>query len=101
MHRHWKWYIAPLNSHTNEVISRNLPEENMQRDVACKHGVEPCLWECPRSIVTFLMKSRTELALKFKILNREGNGQIRDCTNLYVKIKRKPAPAPAPATATI
>ena len=32
------WFIEPIGEHTNQVLSRELPEENAQRDLVDKEG---------------------------------------------------------------
>ncbi len=90
--RNYIWLIEPLDSHTNEVISREVPEENFSRGVICEDGISHnlYLWECDYRIVATLIGSKRDLDLKFRIFNRCGNGQIRDCAFLFKKAQETP-----------
>lgn len=44
--RNFIWYLEPLNPHTNEVIGKNVGEENAQEDVVCDDGERRNLWRC-------------------------------------------------------
>jgi len=81
--RDYKWFVEPLDSHTNGVISNEVPEENFSHGVICEDGKPHNLWECSFQVVSALMRSQRNLNLQFKIFNREGKGKIRECTFLY------------------
>ena len=83
--RKYIWLIEPLDSHTNEVISREVPEENFSRGVICEDGIPHNLWGCDYRIVATLIRSKRDLGLKFRIFNRCGNGKIRECAFLFKK----------------
>jgi hypothetical protein len=79
--RIYEWFLEPNDSHTNEVISRNVGAENIMEDVLCADNQRRNLWRCPSKKVFMLWRSRSDLRIKFRIFSRElPNGGIRDCT---------------------
>ena len=82
--RTYEWFLEPKDSHTNEVISKNVGEENILRDAICADGQRRNLWRCSSGLFFMLWRSRSNLKIRFRIFNREGNnGQIRNCTLLF------------------
>ena len=84
--REYEWFLKPTGNvaHTNEVLSRNISEENAMQDVLCQDGKKRDLWRCPSGIVFMLWRSRSNLKITFRIFSRElPNGKIRDCTFLF------------------
>ncbi len=74
----YTWFIEPLDSHTNEVLARRLPEENASCHTL-EDGQEHNLWQCASDFVWFLKRSQENLALRFKVYNKAGQGKIRIC----------------------
>ncbi|MBU2635240.1 hypothetical protein KJ841_02070 [Patescibacteria group bacterium] len=75
------WYVEPLDSHTNKVISEQLSKDDFDKSKN--------LWECPLGLVTSLYASKEDLNLKFEIWGKQGyHGKIRKKTFLF-KPKRK------------
>ena len=95
--REYEWFLEPQDSYTNEVISKNVGEENFSGDVVCADGQRRNLWQCPSGLLAMLWRSRNNLDIRFRIFGREGNGKIRNCTFLFKsgsggrrkKLKRK------------
>jgi hypothetical protein len=76
--RVYAWFIESLNSHTNRVLSENLPSENaMQRH--CGDGEDHDLWMCDFGHLKKFCESAIDLGIQFNIYNQEGGGQIRRC----------------------
>jgi len=70
------WYVEPLDSHTNKVISEQLSKDDFNKSKN--------LWECPFGFVTSLYASRQDLNLKFKIWGKQGyHGKIVEKTFLF------------------
>lgn len=92
--RVYKWFIEPLNTHTNEIIARNqefLSDEHVIDGVKCADGRFHRLWGCVNyDFVAKLYKSRTHLGAIFKIWHQEGHGKIR----LWGFPQKKPKRAP-------
>jgi hypothetical protein len=78
--RDYTWFVSPGDAHTNEVISRRLPEENFSLCTLEGEIAEIGLWQCPAQFVTFLRLSKKSAHLNFRIFNREGDGKIRECS---------------------
>lgn len=88
--RSYTWFIEPLDSHTNEVLARELPEENFCRNMLCEDGKERDLWECKSQFVSYLRKSAKCLHIRFKVYVRESRyGKIRLAD--FLDKKKKPA----------
>jgi len=76
-----KWYIEPLDAHTNEILARNqkfLSDEEIFDGVRCADGKPHCLWGCrDYAFVARLSRSRVSLMAVFLVWHQEGNGKIR------------------------
>ena len=84
------WFVQPLNSHTNEVLSRELAEENLWHSIFCEDGITRTLWECPIRIIRYLWESKNSLGIEIKVYNvcgpsKKFSGRIRECTFLFKK----------------
>ena len=84
--RNYSWFIEPRDSHTNEVLARELTEDDFKKGVLCVDGRHN-LWQCPWDFVRNLIKSRKTLKVNFKVFNQQGNGAIREC--MFLKKKEK------------
>jgi len=85
----YRWFVYPLNSETNASFARELPEENLLRDIFCYDGITRTLWECPINLLRFFWESRSS-SINFQIFNVCGPskriaGRIRECTFLFNK----------------
>jgi len=83
----YRWFVEPLDSHTNEIIAKEVGEENLMKDAPCANNKKN-LWQCDYSIVAYLMRSCQKLQAKFRIFVQEGNGTIREW-NLANKEQKK------------
>lgn len=84
-----RWYVE-ATGHTNEVIARELPEENAHKDVLCQDGEKRDFWECDYAFITKLVKNETVGQLQFRVFYREGrHGPAKPWP--FLKRKRKPA----------
>lgn len=84
------WFIFTNDSYTNEVISRQLPQEpeNINNLLICSDGVERQLWECDGPFVTKMYRNKKRLNLHFDIFKKEGKyGPIKKCDFLRKKKK--------------
>lgn len=85
--RIYTWFLEPSDSHTNEVFSREISEENLNRDIVCGDGRRRTLWVCDVQTVSMFWRSRQDLKIRFKIFCQEGHGKPRECTFLFYKRK--------------
>lgn len=90
--RKFFWFIEPLDSYTNEVISRELPEENFMREIKISDGSFKNLWTCSSSLLSNFNRSKVANNLKFRIYSKEGEGKIRECTFLFKKKRKVKSP---------
>lgn len=86
--REYNWYVEPLDSQTNLVVSMQLPEENFGQPV-CADKRYHNLWKCSFQQARAFWKSRKNLGLSLNIYNQEGLGEIRFCNFLFKKRKKK------------
>ncbi len=89
------WFIRPLDSFTNEIISRELDalgltEESLNQ-VKISEGEEIFnVFEVPRQLINYLRRSKSELNLEFVLYTQEGrHGKIRIANWLGSKKKSK------------
>lgn len=84
------WFIFTNDSHTNKVISTEVPRENMFHGVICYDGERRDLWECDGSFVARMNRSKKDLGLHYDIYKREGKkGPIKKVTFIKTAKKRK------------
>ncbi|OGZ83665.1 MAG: hypothetical protein A2401_00425 [Candidatus Staskawiczbacteria bacterium RIFOXYC1_FULL_38_18] len=90
--REYTWYLEPRGdvARSNEVLGKNLGEENAFQGVECADGVRRNLWRCPSAMVFMLWSSRKTLRIVFGIFCQEGKGKIRRATRWYGKTVSKP-----------
>lgn len=83
--REYTWYIEPRGNiaHSNEVISKNINEEDALQDVVCGDGKRRNLWRCSSAMIYMLWRSRVGLKISFRIFCQEGKGTIADKTHLF------------------
>jgi len=86
------WYVEPLSSHCNKVISDELPAEAAQK-LWCSDGRKHELWECDWTLAERIWRDRDELQLRVvKIWRRRGLGKIEPApnfSNLQKQARRK------------
>ena len=84
------WFIATTDSHTNKVISTEVPVENMHYNKTCFDGIQRNLWECKSQFITKIRRSKKDLNLVFDIFKKEGKyGPIKKVNFLKNNQKRK------------
>jgi hypothetical protein len=72
------WFIFTNDSHTNEVISRELPPEDTFDGVKCFDKIKRKLWRCDGQFVTKIKRNEKSKNLHFEIFKREGKyGSIK------------------------
>jgi len=86
----YTWFIYALNSHTNAVLARELPAENIWRGAYCTDGVIRDLWQSPKETIKRLWESREDLDIDIQVFNVCGpskkiQGRVRECTFLFKK----------------
>ena len=74
----YRWFIQPLDSHTNQVLAAEITEENLRRDVVCGDHKKRNLWQCEYPMVNYLMKSRSALKIRFRVFVQAGEGVVRE-----------------------
>ena len=80
MNTNYVWYLEPLDVMTNELIGKNLPEENAHENILCEDGVRRNLWECEYAFTRRFASFNTggKSVVKFKVFSRNGpRGKIR------------------------
>ena len=96
--RYYTWFIRPLDNHTNEVIFRELDalalsEESLNQVQVCEGKTIYNAIQIPTEMIDYLLKSRDQLGIRFKLYVREGNGKIREA-NWINSRQRKRAKKP-------
>ncbi len=82
--RIYEYFLEPKNDRTKRIISLNVPEGSLPEYIVCADGQTRNLWKCPSGLVFELWRNRSNMKIKFRIFNREGNnGQLRNCTFLF------------------
>jgi len=82
--RIYVWYVEPLDSHTNEVIAKQLIAISLCCTEVCADRKRHELWTCSHQFAMSLVKSKEDLNLRLKIWGKEGrNGKIHDKTFLF------------------
>jgi hypothetical protein len=94
------WFVEPLDSHTNAVFARELPEEDLCQKIFCADGFTRTFWRCPWPLVKFFWESRVSEGLNFEVLNicglnRRIAGRVRIKTFL---LRKKYLTKPKPLT---
>lgn len=83
-----RWYVE-ATGHTNEVIARELPEENAHKGILCQDGEKRDLWECEYAFIAKLLKNETSAKLQFEVFYRESRyGPVKPWP--FLRKKRKP-----------
>ncbi|MCI5108480.1 MAG: hypothetical protein MRY49_01375 [Candidatus Pacebacteria bacterium] len=70
------YFLEPLNSHANEVLSKELEPSDSNENVECADRSRHDLWECSYRMFKRFMDSRLDLGIKIQGWRRRGNGQI-------------------------
>lgn len=83
--RVYTYYLEPAGdvARSNEVLGKNIEEEDAMQFVLCWDGKKRNLWRCPSGKVLALWSSRIGLKINFRVFIQEGKGQIEDKTRWY------------------
>ena len=94
--RVYTYYLEPRGNvaHSNEILSKNIDEEDALQEVMCADGIKRNFWRCPSGRLFAIWQSRAGFSCfgkKFaiKIFAQEGKGKIRDITDWYKKRHQK------------
>ena len=90
--RSYKWFIEPKDSHTNEVISRELTSEGYEsetRDLYCNDDKQHNVYRVSYDFLVYVIASKDHLHLRFKVFVQEGNGQIRPADFIIQKLSKE------------
>lgn len=92
--RNCRWFLQPLNDHTNEAIARALAEKAEITEISqcpTNDGNTIMVWECPFEVVNAFVRS-TGQGMKFHIFNCAGRQRvIRKCDWFTDKKRKKPS----------
>lgn len=83
------WFIHALDSHTSEVIGRQIDQGELFPEMMCLDGKRRNLFRCSWENINFLEKSRGSSSLNFRIFSREKavksdtGGKPKDVTFLF------------------
>ncbi|HEY4497498.1 MAG TPA: hypothetical protein VJC20_01950 [Candidatus Paceibacterota bacterium] len=75
--RLYTWFIEPLDSHTNSIVSGEAKSLESYKYFNDEMGIERKVWECAYNAIALLRASRKDLNLHFDVWVREGHGKIR------------------------
>ncbi len=87
--RVYRWFIEPLDAHTNATLARSLPEQDAIYGARDDQGVKRNVYQVGSRQLESIRKSKGQLNLDFKIYVREGNGKMRLASFLPVPLRRK------------
>ena len=85
--RNYYWFVEPLDSHTNLIISNQLSEENSGQFL-CTDQQHHNLWRCSFEQALSFWKSKRDLSMNMNVWNQQGRGDIRPCNFLFAKKKK-------------
>ena len=88
--KEYTWYVEPLDANTNEAVSREISDENFQRDLLDEDGVLRKVWECPWPFVASLQRNKVQMNLQFFVFVREGHGKMRSAA--FLQRRRQSSP---------
>jgi hypothetical protein len=78
MSRKTFWFFGDFDTHTNEILSQNLPSENCHSQMLCRDGKKRDLWETDYKMVTEFKKAKREGQFTFTVYKRDDEfGPIR------------------------
>lgn len=89
--RLYKWFIEPLDAHTNAIIAKELSEENAFRGVPDNEGKKRDVWLLGNDAqkVRAFVNSKKALGLKFNVFVQENSGKMRLVNFLFWKNKKR------------
>lgn len=77
------WYVEPLSSRCNKIISDELPAEAAQK-LWCSDGKKHDLWACDWTFADRIWRDRNDLHVSLQIWRRRGLGKINPAPNFSV-----------------
>lgn len=79
MRRKRIWYVAPLDSHTNEVFARELDDQLSAQTKKVRIGGEMIkVWEVSQRMLDYFVRSKDTASLHFHVYSSlEGEKSIR------------------------
>lgn len=85
----WRWFIEPLNAHTNEVIAAMFPQrgENAMR-LRDALGHEHNVWECTHEEAYKLRMSVTK-GLRFLVFMKYNGNPLELCQQPFKRFAKK------------
>jgi hypothetical protein len=83
----YEWFLEPQSAQSNEIISREVSEDDFYRAVTCKDGMRRDLWMVSYSLAKFFWQSRSS-GIEIKVFCRAINkgtsrGKAKDMTFLF------------------
>lgn len=95
--KEYRWYVEPLDAHTNEVVAREVGAERLHLGLPDEDGIPRNVWECQWPLVNILRRSRKQLNLQFLVFVREGQGKMRSAG--FLGKRKRPWGASKPSRA--
>ncbi len=81
----YDWFVEPLNKETNDLLASALEETSFCENIFCEDGHLHNLWQCTAPLISYLKGSRRRISsIRFRVFSRKGQGEIRECTFLYL-----------------
>ncbi len=68
------WFVEPSTPQDNNIIGRNISEENAHPGILCADGERRDLWECPN----FRFVSAARTIADVRVWRRKGGGRIEE-----------------------
>jgi hypothetical protein len=89
--RQYRWFMEPLDEHTNKTIGKELSEENALRDVRDNEGRKHNVWLFGDDLgrLRAFVNSKKTMCLNFNVYVQKGGGKIRCVNFLFGRRKRQ------------
>ncbi|MEK7653275.1 MAG: hypothetical protein AAB358_02245 [Patescibacteria group bacterium] len=75
--REYAWYLEALDADSNEIIAKNLGDDQSCGEYTCADLQRRQLFRCDSKFVAKIRMSRAKFNLHFKVFVQEGRGPIR------------------------
>jgi hypothetical protein len=75
--RTYDWFVEPLDANTNAALARELPEEDVLRDIRDSQGIKHDIYRVGSRKLSYLRRSAFQSNLKIRVYVREGQGEMR------------------------
>jgi len=77
--RTFRWFVEPLDSHTNEVLSD--AGFDYVGEKVCSDGKKRLFWEAQNyGAIKYIVRSCSKAEIKFDVYSQEGNYPLRPWT---------------------